>query len=90
MNDRNNNSICYSCKNFERYYTKGVKKFNPEPYGWCCVKLENIHAQENCEQFVLKGRTRKSRTFIRIYLSDILTEISELRKLVEADEREDM
>ena len=29
-------NLCYRCRYFDRYYTKGAKSFNKTPCGWCC------------------------------------------------------
>lgn len=76
------------CNYFDRYYTKGVKGFNSTPYGWCCRLGQEVRSGGGCENFVSKRRTAMREKLIRRCLNDILTELIELRKVVESDERE--
>ena len=79
---------CYRCRNFLRYYTKGVKQYNQTKFGWCGVKRGNVSVHEGCEQFVLKTRTKKSRMLLGYYLENLLTEISFIRMILEQENNE--
>lgn len=76
---------CYRCKNLDRYYTKGIKEFNPTKFGWCCKKRENVNIHDGCEQYVLKPKRNRNRLLIRYCLNNLLTEITEIRKVIEAE-----
>lgn len=79
---------CYRCKEFERYYTRGVKRFNKTDYGWCRVKCDAVKAQGSCEKFEVKKIVRKSRFFFEVCLNNMMTDISALRNIIEEERRE--
>ncbi len=83
-------NLCYRCRYFDRYYTKGAKSFNKTPYGWCCQAAAEVRADGGCEKYAAKKKTKLHEATIRRCLSDILTELSELKKVVESDEREEL
>ena len=83
-------NLCYRCRYFDRYYIKGVKSFNPTPCGWCCHAAAEVRADGGCEKYAAKKKTKLHEATIRRCLSDILTELSELKKAVESDEREEL
>ena len=83
-----NKGECYRCRNFIRYYTRGAKQFNQTKFGWCGAKLCTVSNREGCEQYVFKKPTKKSRETLRICLSNLLTEISAIRQVLE-DENAD-
>lgn len=88
MTDKTN--LCYRCRYFDRYYIKGVKSFKPTPYGWCCHTVGAVRADGGCKKFETKKHTKMREVNIRRCLGDILTELSELRKVVESDAREEL
>ncbi len=89
------NNQCYRCRNFSRYYTKGVKKFNRTKSGWCSVKRDTVKTEGYCDRYDSKQYTFKpSKTILRT-LSDLLTQLPEMRAIIEEDkngseEREDV
>lgn len=83
-------NLCYRCRYFDRYYIKGTKSFNPTPCGWCCQAVAEVRADGGCEKYAAKRKTKLHEATICRCLSDILTELSELKKVVESDEREEL
>lgn len=88
-------SRCCNCTYFERYYTKEVKHYQSMKCGYCRKKRENVSSVDGCADFVSKPKPRRSLRLLKLYLSDILTEISEVRQLLEnengeADDEENM
>lgn len=75
----NTGNKCYMCRSFVRYYTRGRIQFNQTKYGWCRAKLCDVKGAESCCQFKHKVRTKRSREILRLYLSNLLTEISQLK-----------
>ena len=76
---------CFSCSNFSGYYIKGAKRYESTKLGWCRTNEEIVQSDGGCEHFCQKKFGRTSDRLIKYYLSDILTEISELRKLAEKE-----
>ena len=76
---------CYSCGYFDRYYTKGVKRFNQTQYGWCQKQREAIKIQDACKLFCRKQKLKVRVRLSLMQLNNLLTEISEVRKILEAD-----
>ena len=83
---------CYACRELQRFYTKGTTKFNQTKYGRCCNSDKIVYIHESCECFVRKPRIKKRRKYmLELCLNDLLTEISKIRKILEAEnEREDV
>lgn len=76
---------CYMCINFKKYYTKGLKKFDPTDIGWCCEIRDNVNIHGGCEKFRRKLNRRKSNLAIKHRLSDLLIELTEIRCMLEED-----
>lgn len=81
----NENQRCYRCKFFERYYFKGNKRYNKTKFGWCRCANRNVKATDGCENYCYKSVKKGGRFLLRNCLNDLLTEISEIRKLIEDD-----
>ncbi len=79
------NMECYICRHFDRLYIKGNKRYNATKYGYCRVHGKTVQIHEICEKFAKKLYSKKSNKAIRNYLNDLLTEISEVRKVLEED-----
>lgn len=75
---------CYNCGYLDRYYTKGIKKFDKTKLGWCCKKLNTVTTDGGCEDFKYKKKPRRNR-MLKLALNDLLIEISEIRKVLEAE-----
>lgn len=82
------NSKCFSCFYFERYYTKEVKHFQKLNFGNCILKRENVSAHGSCDGYRLNSTRKNSKRVLKMYLNDIFTEISEVRKLLEEENGE--
>ena len=74
---------CFRCRNFSRYFTKGVKKFNETNLGWCGVNQSTVKSNGCCDKYVIKTRINTVSKYVWYTLNDILTQISELRKIIE-------
>ena len=80
---------CFRCRYFERYYTKGVKKFVMTDLGACYQRgREAVNKHDGCESYEPRQYKVRSNRLLRCVLSDILTQISEVRKMIEAEENE--
>ena len=82
-----NNSCgqCYKCKNFDRYYTKGVKQFDKTQIGWCYVNRKDVNIHDCCDKYELKTRRGICKITLRSCLNDLLNELSSIRQVFEAD-----
>lgn len=77
---------CYQCKNFDRFYTKGVKRFNKTTLGWCCKKGCEVGSGNSCgDAYAHRAPTTKIKSLTKYYLSDLLTQISAIRELIEEE-----
>lgn len=83
-----NKGKCYWCKYFTRYYTKGNKQFNRLKIGWCSNKQEQISSQEGCEHYRYHAPAKPSHRSAFRTLNDLLTELSEIRMVIEDNNRE--
>lgn len=79
---------CYRCKFLDRYYVKGIKEFQKTNCGWCCKKQETVAIHNGCKEFSVKQTHKRNERLLRFYLNDLLTEISEIRKIIEEETSE--
>ncbi len=79
---------CFKCRNSDRYYIRGEKRFNRIELGWCCDKCESVNAESCCGNFAVKSPCKKSERILAASLSGILTELSELRNIIEEERSE--
>ncbi|MDE6398748.1 MAG: hypothetical protein K2L51_05450 [Clostridiales bacterium] len=84
----NSGKHCYRCKYFDRYYTKEVVNFRQTKYGWCNYKHSEVQSKESCEQFANRVYARKSNLLLKCTLNSLLTEITAVRNVLEADRDE--
>lgn len=89
MDNENKENLCYRCVWFDRYYTQGTKQMNLTKYGWCSKMQSHIRSNGACEHFQHKRRPNKAYMGVKNCLNGLLTEISELRKYIEADKKEE-
>lgn len=82
------NNQCFRCVFFSRYYTKGVRNFNRTKLGWCTVKRDTVKSDGNCDRYDSKPYMGKPSKSIWRALSDLLTQISEIRAIIEEDKNE--
>lgn len=81
---------CFECRDLIRYYTKGIKRFNKSRYGWCCKRQEHVDIHDNCENF---NRCRKKGIILystKICINDLLTQITEIRNILEETANENV
>lgn len=76
---------CFRCNNFDAYFTKGTKRFNRTKCGWCCAKRETVECYGSCEKFEIRSRRGHALRLIKPCLNDMLTELIEIRNLIEEE-----
>ena len=76
---------CFMCQNMDRFYINGDKKFDRTKCGWCRVKVDVVQIHESCEKFRLKKKRERYTPLLKKTLESLLTEISEVRKVLEAE-----
>ncbi|MDE6294407.1 MAG: hypothetical protein K2L88_07290 [Clostridiales bacterium] len=81
------NKSCSRCKYLDRYYTKGVNRFNRTDLGFCRKRRESVNVREcRCESYeVDRYIGRIGRRAVKVCLNDLLTQITEIRKVIEAN-----
>ncbi len=80
------NTRCSQCKHFERYYTKGVKRFNKTAYGRCTQKRDCVSIHDCCERYKAGARDRGiTNERVKVCLNDLLAEISAIRMVIEEE-----
>ena len=88
MENEVKNHTCAFCNRFDRYYTKGVKKFNKATCGWCCNQGVIVRYTDTCAQFAWRHYSSRPRYLTRRYLSDLLDEIAAIRQVIEETDNE--
>lgn len=83
-----NGKQCYRCKNFDRLYVKGAKRFEMTKFGVCCANGKNVGIHDVCEKYAVKPRGKSNRILLPHCLSEMLAELTAIREIVEAEERE--
>lgn len=76
---------CSVCTYFDRYYIRQVKRFDKTEFGWCFKIGEITECKHCCDKFAHRQPKKIDEGLLKFYLSDLLTEISQLRTTVEAE-----
>lgn len=84
----NNTNKCKRCKYFYVFYTRGIKRYSATEYGWCRKNVRIAEQNEKCEQYLYKGKQQTSKRFTRLILSDMLTDLSEIRSVLQGEKDE--
>lgn len=74
---------CFQCRYCDRYYVKEIKSFKKINLGWCCQNRYTVDIHAHCDKFLQKKKNIVNTKLLKHYLSDLLTEISEIRKIIE-------
>ncbi len=84
---------CNKCKNFKRYYIKGVKEFKRTDYGWCGKNMTVIDMREDnrigCEKFIANTERVLNKRSVYYYLSELLTELSAIREVLQDEDHDE-
>lgn len=80
--------ICLYCRWLDRYYTRELKHFQATAYGRCRKNMLSVEIHESCDGFQKKPVQKRCSFLLEVSLSQLLTELSELRKILETQERE--
>jgi len=81
----NSTNQCYNCRYLDRFFTKGIKHFDQTKLGWCFQKKEIVNIHDNCDNYIYKPKRKRVNSLILYNLSGLLTEISEIRKMLETE-----
>lgn len=83
------NKACWNCKNFGRYYKKGVYRFYKTDEGTCSIKREVVQKNGLCERWrnTCALRSRRKKDTLRI-LNEIFSDLSAIKQILE-EEQED-
>lgn len=82
------NQVCARCGWLDRYFTVEEKRLREAKYGWCRNNRGIVQTCSTCSGFVPK-KTRPRRTrMLECSLSNLLKELSEIRMIMEQEERE--
>ena len=76
---------CSECRFCDRSFVKRDKRISKINFGWCSQRRSTVEIQENCQKFERNVKKVKSKRLLRCYLSDILTEISEIRMIIKEE-----
>ncbi len=81
---------CFACRTSDRFYIKDVTHFNKSKFGWCCRKVAPTTIHESCDNYMPRQYRRKRSLRAKLCLNDLLTEISELRTIIEEEYNEEL
>ena len=81
---------CGNCRYMDRYYTKGVTRFNKTEYGRCMVRQKSVNVFDSCERYEKRKNMGKASKRVKVCLNDLLTEITEIRKVIEVEQDEEL
>ncbi|MDE6613642.1 MAG: hypothetical protein K2K28_03720 [Clostridia bacterium] len=85
----NKNKRCYRCKHFQRYYTKGTKKFDQTKYGRCCEKSDTVSSCDTCDKWKGKSSYKYIKWAAQKALNDILIDIKAIRQVIEEAQKDE-
>lgn len=81
-------NYCYRCRYLDRYYVKGIKRFNKTKIGRCIKSGDTVNVRETCGLFEESPKRSSGKLLIRYCLNDLLTQLSEIRKIIEEEKDE--
>lgn len=87
-NMENDTEKCFKCVYFQRFYTRGTKKFNSLNLGWCCEKQDVVKNTDicGCNNYKLKKRRSfRSDEMLLYTLNNLMTDISAVRQMLEEE-----
>ena len=78
---------CSRCKYLDRYYTKGVDRFNRTDFGRCRKRRESVVVREcRCDNYEADRYIGViGRRAVKKCLNDLITQMTEIRKVIEAE-----
>ena len=76
---------CCRCQYFDKYYTRGVKQYNPTKLGMCTINKEDRSLHEHCEKFRVKQREKMLRFSVAIALNNLLAQITEINDVIKKE-----
>ena len=79
---------CDRCRNFDRYYIRGVRRFDMTELGWCRATGNTVKTQDCCGRFAEKREEQKPRRAVEVCLNNILADISAVRSILEEEKQE--
>ncbi len=88
MEEEKTSNKCFKCQKYNAFYTKGIKEFNKTKCGWCSGKREIVNCQDSCEKYEQRCKSYMYSPGAKRCLNSLLTEISEVRKILEAENEE--
>ena len=82
---------CYNCGFYTPYYLKGYIKFNKTEEGWCRAKAAQVNRHGSCERHISVYYRRKNYSKSHTYktLLMILSQLSEIRQIIEEAEKDE-
>lgn len=84
----NESKECNRCKYYEPYYTRNTKHFNKTKCGRCSKKRCMVSSHDSCDEHSYKSCTSKSKRVLKLYLNDLLTDLTEIRQIIEVENAE--
>lgn len=89
MEEENRYKSCAYCGNFQRYYTKGVRRFAKTDHGYCKLSKQIVCCKESCGcwKSAAKHKVVLKRAASRA-LYEMFIDISAIRQIFEEDAEE--
>lgn len=81
---------CFKCIHFNKYYTRGVRKFNECKFGWCGIYHDHKKLMDNCPNYRFRRKLPIHQTNIMFELSNLLTELEQIEQILKEDIKERM
>lgn len=81
----NKGNRCLNRDYFMCYYVKSVKLFKKTEFGYCIKDIGTVKKDGCCAAYAPKKCRRTPKRSLLYYLSDLLTEISQIRVILEEE-----
>lgn len=88
LENKPNLGRCFKCIYFNKYYTRGVKKFNECSFGWCGVCNDHKKLMDNCPNYRFKHKVPIENTNMLFVLNNLLTELEQIEQILKEDIKE--
>ena len=76
---------CAICRDFNRFYTIGVTRFNETDYGYCNEHKRCVGEYDYCDDYTFCFYPKISKHVVLKNLNSLLTELSEVRRVLEEE-----
>ena len=88
MEDLRKGNRCYKCFSYKACYLKGANKLVKTRYGYCVRQSKIVENGDCCTSFWKRKPKIRNKAVIRMHLCGMMSDLRDLRLLLEEEERD--